>query len=75
MTILRVAVDIEVKEHPTGETLNKVSEAVRRFANGSVPGVYLHVDDKSSHASAHVHASSPDYACSECIELAQDERN
>ena len=55
MTILRVVTDINVGDFPTDETLEKVAESMRVYANGTVTGQVLQETDKVSFSHGHVH--------------------
>lgn len=75
MTILLVALYLEVKDYPTDEVIKSVTELLQDFGHGVVTQIKLHTEDTCTHVVGHVHVSTRGESCSDCYELATDKRS
>jgi hypothetical protein len=74
MSVVRIAVDIRVRNSMDVDEMEKLSDSVRKYAYGVVTDLMLDGDERVE-ATVHQHQSTGRYACEECVALAEDEIN
>ena len=76
LALIRIAVDLEIDESPTMESLKDFEKSMYQFAEGVASETLGYtVTEKSVECKAHVHESSSRYVCESCTALSEDEKN
>ena len=74
MAVVRIAVDIRVRNDLDKQEMEKLSDSMKKYAFGVVTDLMLDGNEPVE-ANVHEHESTSRYACEKCVALAEDEIN